>query len=68
MKSNRVFLITGVVLGCIGLVWTLQGINVLPGSAMSGSTLWATIGPVVLLVGLVLIVVAIARRRRHHPR
>jgi LPXTG-motif cell wall-anchored protein len=48
------------------LVWTLQGLNVLGGSVMSGSTLWATIGPIVLVVGLVLIGVALAisRRRR----
>jgi hypothetical protein len=60
------FLVSGVILGCVGLVWTLQGLNVLRGSVMSGSTVWATIGPVVLLVGLVLVAIAItiARRRR----
>ena len=67
MKRIWPFLIPGVILGAIGLVWTLQGINVLGGSAMSGSPLWATIGPIVLLVGLGLIAIAIAnavRRRR----
>ena len=60
------FLVPGVILGAVGLVWTLQGINVLGGSAMSGSPLWATIGPIVLLIGLTLIAiaVAIAVRRR----
>ncbi len=50
----------------LGIVWTLQGLNVLGGSAMSGSPLWATIGPIVLAVGVVLIVIAIviARRRK----
>ena len=48
-------------------MWTLQGINVLGGSAMSGSPMWATIGPIVLLIGFVRIAIAIAnavRRRR----
>ena len=56
----------GIVLVLIGLLWTLQGLNVLGGSAMSGSPLWATIGPIVLLLGVVLIGIAIviARRRR----
>ena len=67
MKRIWPFLIPGVILGAVGLVWTLQGINVLGGSAMSGSPLWATIGPIVLLIGLGLIAIAIAnavRRRR----
>ncbi|MEU1971107.1 hypothetical protein ABZ477_05600 [Microbacterium sp. NPDC019599] len=58
------FLVPGVILSLVGLVWTLQGLNVLPGSAMSGSSFWATVGPIVLLVGLVLIAIAILRRRR----
>ncbi|HEX5858192.1 MAG TPA: hypothetical protein VFY91_08795 [Microbacterium sp.] len=58
------FLVPGVLLVLVGLVWTLQGLDVLRGSAMSGSSLWATIGPIVLIAGVVLIGVAIARRRR----
>jgi hypothetical protein len=60
------FVVPGVILSGIGLVWTLQGFDVLRGSAMSGSALWATIGPIVLVVGVALIVIAavIARRRR----
>jgi hypothetical protein len=58
------FLVPGVLLALVGLVWTLQGLNVLGGSAMSGSSLWATVGPIVLIVGLVLIGIGIARRRR----
>nr|WP_163620861.1 hypothetical protein [Microbacterium sp. B35-30] len=60
------YLVPGVLLTAVGAVWTLQGFDVLGGSVMSGSALWATIGPIVLLVGLGLIGVAIviARRRR----
>ena len=67
MKRIWPFLVPGVILSGIGLVWTLQGLNVLGGSAMSGSPLWATIGPIVLVFGLVLIGISIAiawRRRR----
>jgi len=58
------FLVPGVLLVAVGLVWTLQGLNVLGGSAMSGSPLWATIGPIVLVVGVALVWIGIARRRR----
>lgn len=58
------FLVPGVILGAVGLLWTLQGFNVLGGSVMSGSALWATIGPIVLVAGLVLIGIGVARRRR----
>ncbi|MFF1876910.1 hypothetical protein [Leifsonia sp. NPDC058230] len=66
MKRMWPYLVPGVILGAVGLVWTLQGLNVLQGSGMSGSSMWATIGPIVLLIGLALIVVAIviARRRK----
>jgi hypothetical protein len=45
----------GALIALIGAVWTLQGLNILGGSAMSGVTMWAVIGPVVFLVGLALI-------------
>ena len=67
MKRIWPFLVPGLILSGIGLVWTLQGLDVLRGSVMSGSSLWATIGPIVLLVGLVLIGISIAIPRRR-PR
>lgn len=63
MKRIWPFLIAGILLVCVGLVWTLQGLNVLQGSVMSGSSLWGTIGPIVLIVGLVLIVIGVLHRR-----
>ena len=66
MKRVWWLIAVGIVLAAVGLVWTLQGLNVLGGSVMSGSSFWATVGPIVLIVGVVLIVVAIiaGRRRR----
>ena len=68
MKRIWPFLVPGVVLSAVGLVWTLQGVGVLRGSVMTGSSLWATIGPIVLVVGLVLIGIAIAVARRRRAR
>ena len=63
------YLVPGVILSLLGLVWTLQGLDVLRGSAMSGSSVWATVGPIVLLIGVALIVVSIViARRRRQPR
>jgi len=59
--SARMRVGLGLLLILIGTVWTLQGLNVLGGSAMSGVTLWAVIGPVVAVLGLTL---ALSGRRR----
>jgi hypothetical protein len=64
MKMNWLVLGLGAVLTLAGVVFTLQGVNVLPGSAMSGVTLWAIVGPIVAIVGLVMLGVGFARRRR----
>jgi hypothetical protein len=41
-----------------GVVFFLQGIDVLGGSGMSGKTLWAVLGPVIALVGVAVLVAA----------
>ena len=51
-------MVAGVLLLFVGCVWILQGINVLPGSFMTGQTKWAVIGTITLVVGIVLIVLA----------
>jgi hypothetical protein len=45
-----------------GCVWFLQGINVLPGSFMTGQTKWAIYGGVLLLAGIGLVIAANRRR------
>ena len=59
--KRRVSLVIGVVLVIIGIVWTLQGLDILGGSGMSGVGIWAVIGPFVALIG---IVVALGGRRK----
>ena len=50
--------IVGALLVLMGGVWILQGINVLPGSFMTGQSRWAVYGAVAVVVGIVLLVVA----------
>jgi hypothetical protein len=40
----------------IGAIWILQGIDVLPGSFMSGQTKWAVNGVIATIVGAAIIV------------
>jgi hypothetical protein len=47
-----------------GIIWTLQGLGYVGGSFMTGATMWAIIGPVVALVGLMLLALAGRARRR----
>ncbi|HEU4332119.1 MAG TPA: hypothetical protein VFR40_13465 [Lapillicoccus sp.] len=61
--TRTALLILGGLLIAVGAVWTLQGLGYLPGSVMSGVTFWAIVGPIVALVGVVLIV-RVARNRR----
>lgn len=59
--NRRLSLVIGVVLVLIGIVWTLQGLDILGGSGMSGVGIWAVIGPFVALIG---VVVALGARRQ----
>ena len=40
----------------MGAVWFLQGVNVLPGSFMTGQTKWAIYGSLLLVVGVGMVV------------
>jgi hypothetical protein len=57
-----VLIIVGFLLAVTGAVWTLQGLNVLGGSAMSGNSTWAIVGPIVLVVGLLALLRGSRRR------
>ena len=61
----------GKVLGALmvlgGLVWILQGINLLPGSFMTGDPRWAVRGAVLAVLGIILFVVASRRGPRSTP-
>ena len=48
----------------LGVLWTAQGLDLVGGSAMSGVQIWAIIGPIVAVTGLVLIVLGVRIRAR----
>jgi hypothetical protein len=50
--GSWLFIVLGVLLVLVGGVWTLQGLDVMRGSAMSGVTIWAIVGPIVVIVGV----------------
>ena len=54
--------VLGVVMLLVGGLWTLQGLGYVGGSAMSGSTTWAVIGPIVAGLGVALVIVGLQRR------
>jgi hypothetical protein len=58
-------LVLGIIALITGGVWILQGVGILPGSFMSGQSMWLLIGLVVAAVGLALIYNGI---RRTAPR
>jgi hypothetical protein len=51
----------------MGVVWFLQGINILPGSFMTGQIRWAVYGGVAAVVGLGVVVASNRRRPRVSP-
>jgi hypothetical protein len=55
--------IVGVILVVFGTVWFLQGINVLPGSFMTGQTRWSVYGSIAFVLGVGLLLRANRRRR-----
>jgi hypothetical protein len=63
---RAVWIIFGIVGVLLGGLWTLQGLGVIKGSAMSGNSMWAIIGPIVVVVGLLLLLYG-SRSRRTTP-
>jgi hypothetical protein len=57
-------MVVGVLCIVLGGLWTLQGLDIVGGSMMSGVSIWAVIGPALAVVGLVLIVLGVRRRNR----
>jgi hypothetical protein len=54
----------GVLLILFGITWFLQGVNVLPGSFMTGQPRWAVYGACLGVIGLAIIAFANGRRIR----
>lgn len=58
-KTIKVILtVFGVLIFLMSAVWFLQGINILPGSIMTGQIKWAINGGIGMVIGAALIVAA----------
>jgi len=44
--------VVGIVFVAFGVLWALQGLNVVQGSFMSGQTMWLVLGIVLVLLGV----------------
>jgi len=47
-----------VLLILVGIVWILQGVNIIPGSFMTGQSQWAIYGGIAFVAGIGLLVLA----------
>ena len=60
---TRVLLVgAGSLITLAGVVFALQGVGVIGGSFMSGTTTWAIAGPLIALAGLALVILGLRRR------
>jgi hypothetical protein len=55
--------IVAIVLVLFGSIWFLQGVNVLPGSFMTGQIRWAVYGAIAVITGIALLLRANRRRQ-----
>ncbi|HUZ36400.1 MAG TPA: hypothetical protein VMV17_08725 [Streptosporangiaceae bacterium] len=62
--KHLVLMVIGALVAVTGAVWTLQGFGYISGSFMTGATLWAVIGPVVLVAGLLIVALGLRGMRR----
>jgi len=62
MRRSR--LVIALILGLIGLVWLAQGLALIKGSAMSGSSVWAIVGAILLVLAAAIVI----RERRPAAR
>lgn len=54
--------VSGILFLLVGCIWILQGINILPGSFMTGQTKWAIYGGLLAVVGIGILMSANRRR------
>jgi len=59
-----VLIIIGVLLLVVGVIWFLQGTNVLPYGQMAGHRRWIAIGGLLGIIGIILIIVGARRPAR----
>lgn len=59
-----IFLVPGVLLAIVGIVFTLQGFSLLGQSGgMNGQGIWGVVGVIIILAGLGLVTIGLRARR-----
>jgi len=59
---KTLFYVIGGLLILVGAVWVLQGVNILPGSFMTGDPQWAVNGAISIVIGIGLILFGRSRK------
>lgn len=61
--KKPLWVVVGIVVALLGLLFTLQGAGVISGSAMSNTTFWTVAGPIIMVIGLVVAALGVRGRR-----
>jgi hypothetical protein len=59
--------VIGAILALVGLLFAGQGLNLVPGSFMTGDRTWFWVGLVLVVVGIVLVVAGLRRGPAARP-
>ncbi len=59
--ASRLLIAVGALAVVAGVIFALQGFGVLGGSVMSGSSLWAALGPLIAVAGLLMAAAGLRR-------
>jgi hypothetical protein len=54
----------GTLIAVAGVIFALQGLGYIGGSSMTGTTLWAVLGPLIAVLGLTIAAAGLRVRRR----
>ncbi|HTZ93202.1 MAG TPA: hypothetical protein VMB74_12465 [Streptosporangiaceae bacterium] len=60
---NRLLVAVGTVVTVAGIIFALQGFGVVGGSVMTGSSVWAALGPIIAAAGLLAVAAGVRRQR-----
>ena len=59
--ARAAVMVVGAITALLGLLFAGQGLNLIPGSFMTGNRMWFYIGVVVAVVGIVLVVAGLRK-------
>jgi hypothetical protein len=60
---GRLMIFVGALATIAGVIFALQGFGVLGGSVMSGRSVWAALGPIIAVAGMLAIAAGLRLRR-----